>query len=70
MYTNLETHFLRSKEAVQMMKSLKQRLFVLMAALMVVGFSTGCSNNTETETEIEENETEGTETENGNERRY
>ncbi len=41
------------------MKSLKQWFLVLMAALMVVGFSTGCSNETETEPETEENQTDG-----------
>ena len=49
------------------MKSLKQWFLVLMAALMVVGFSTGCSNETETEPETEENQTDGTETEDGTE---
>ena len=49
------------------MKSLKQWFLVLMAALMVVGFSTGCSNETETEPETEENQTDGAETEDGTE---
>ena len=49
------------------MKSLKQWFLVLMVNLMVVGFSTGCSNETETEPETEENQTDGAETEDGTE---
>jgi hypothetical protein len=53
------------------MKSLKQWFLVLMATLMVVGVSAGCSStDTDTEPETEENQTDtdtGTETEDGTE---
>lgn len=64
MYDRIVSYLSANEEAMKMekLKKLQKGLFALLATFMVIGFATGCSEDTTEETETEENQTEeGTE---------